>query len=120
MIEMSCLFVAHSIPPPPETKDFEVSIDHDVTQTRDLVSRGIRPPPQGHEKSIEEFVRCNLGDEVFERNLGDEFFERLINPFCSGVYVGDPSQLSMEATFGKVWWLEQNGGSIIGGTFKAL
>ncbi|XP_062084820.1 protoporphyrinogen oxidase 1, chloroplastic [Humulus lupulus] len=72
---------------------------------------GIRPPPPVHEESVEEFVR---------RNLGDEVFERLIEPFCSGVYAGDPSKLSMKAAFGKVWKLEQNGGSIIGGTFKAI
>ncbi|KAJ4967683.1 hypothetical protein NE237_014384 [Protea cynaroides] len=72
---------------------------------------GIRPPPPGHEESIEEFVR---------RNLGDEVFERLIEPFCSGVYAGDPSKLSMKAAFGKVWKLEQNGGSIMGGAIKAI
>ncbi|GKC13817.1 protoporphyrinogen oxidase 1, chloroplastic, partial [Tanacetum coccineum] len=63
------------------------------------------------EESVEEFVR---------RNLGDEVFERLIEPFCSGVYAGDPSKLSMKAAFGKVWKLEQNGGSIVGGAFKAI
>ncbi|KAK4486710.1 hypothetical protein RD792_006770 [Penstemon davidsonii] len=72
---------------------------------------GLRPSPPGHEESVEEFVR---------RNLGDEVFERLIEPFCSGVYAGDPSKLSMKAAFGKVWKLEKNGGSIIGGTFKAI
>eukprot|EP00262_Sarcandra_glabra_P010447 TRINITY_DN2573_c0_g1_i1.p1 TRINITY_DN2573_c0_g1~~TRINITY_DN2573_c0_g1_i1.p1 ORF type:complete len:585 (-),score=86.43 TRINITY_DN2573_c0_g1_i1:149-1855(-) len=72
---------------------------------------GLRPPPPGHEESVEDFVR---------RNLGDEVFERLIEPFCSGVYAGDPAKLSMKAAFGKVWKLEQNGGSIISGTFKAI
>jgi protoporphyrinogen oxidase len=32
---------------------------------------------QGREESVEEFVR---------RNLGAEVFERLIEPFCSGAY----------------------------------
>ncbi|KAF5785316.1 putative protoporphyrinogen oxidase [Helianthus annuus] len=72
---------------------------------------GIRPPPPDREESVEEFVR---------RNLGDEVFERLIEPFCSGVYAGDPSKLSMKAAFGKVWKLEKNGGSIIGGAIKAI
>lgn len=50
------------------------------------------PMPE-YEESVEQFIR---------RNLGAEVFERLIEPFCSGVYAGDPSKLSMQAAFNRV------------------
>ena len=72
---------------------------------------GIKEPMPEYEETVEQFVR---------RNLGDEVFYRLIEPFCSGVYAGDPTKLSMKAAFGKVYDLEKNGGSIIGGVIKLL
>ncbi|KAL2650754.1 hypothetical protein R1flu_018882 [Riccia fluitans] len=72
---------------------------------------GFKAPPPDREESVEEFVR---------RNLGDEVFERLIEPFCSGVYAGDPAKLSMKAAFGKVWKLEQNSGSIVKGAISTI
>jgi len=55
-------------------------------------------------------------------NIRIKVLETLLSWFLSytGVYAGDPSKLSMKAAFGKVWRLEQNGGSIIGGAFKAI
>lgn len=70
---------------------------------------GVKAPLPDKEETIEEFIR---------RNLGEEVFERLIEPFCSGVYAGDPSKLSMEAAFGKIHALEKQGGSLIGGSLK--
>lgn len=70
-----------------------------------------KAPMPAEEESVEKFVR---------RNLGAEVFERLIEPFCSGVYAGDPSKLSMKAAFGKVYDLELKGGSIIGGVLALL
>ncbi|EFJ43713.1 hypothetical protein VOLCADRAFT_83109 [Volvox carteri f. nagariensis] len=61
------------------------------------------------EESVEQFIR---------RNLGDEVFERLIEPFCSGVYAGDPSKLSMKAAFNRIWILEKDGSSLVGGALK--
>eukprot|EP01024_Parvocaulis_polyphysoides_P070033 TRINITY_DN8615_c0_g3_i1.p1 TRINITY_DN8615_c0_g3~~TRINITY_DN8615_c0_g3_i1.p1 ORF type:complete len:558 (-),score=83.19 TRINITY_DN8615_c0_g3_i1:276-1910(-) len=69
------------------------------------------PPPQGVEESVESFIR---------RNLGEEMFERLIEPFCSGVYAGDPAKLGMKAAFGKIAVLEENGGSLVGGAIKLM
>jgi len=68
-------------------------------------------PPPAYEESVEQFIR---------RNLGDEVFYRLIEPFCSGVYAGDPSKLSMKAAFGKIHVLEEKGGSLVGGAIKGM
>lgn len=76
-----------------------------------LGALGFKAPLPEYEESVEQYVR---------RNLGEEVFERLIEPFCSGVYAGDPKKLSMKAAFGKVYDLEKKGGSIIGGVIKLI
>ncbi|MBX7152279.1 protoporphyrinogen oxidase [bacterium] len=62
-----------------------------------------------HEETIAEFV---------ERRLGKEFLDYAINPFVAGVYAGNPSQLSVQAAFPKLYALEKNYGSLIKGQIK--
>lgn len=51
----------------------------------------------------------------FSRRIGPEVMERMVDPFVSGVYSGDPSKMSIRATFPSLWEAEQRGGSIIKG-----
>lgn len=62
------------------------------------------------EESIASFVR---------RRLGGEILEKLVAPFLSGVYAGDPDQLSVQACFPKLAEFESEAGSILRGGLKA-
>lgn len=66
------------------------------------------PSDPAIEESIAEFVR---------RRLGREFLEYAIDPFVSGIYAGDPEQISVKAAFPKLHALEQRWGSLIRGQF---
>jgi oxygen-dependent protoporphyrinogen oxidase len=52
------------------------------------------------------------------RRMGKAFLEYGISALVSGIYAGDPDALSIRHAFGKVWNLEQNYGSLIGGALK--
>ncbi len=54
----------------------------------------------------------------FERRFGDEAARVLAGAFVSGVYAGDPSQLSAAAAFGLFWGFEQSKGSMILGALE--
>ncbi|WP_277867398.1 protoporphyrinogen oxidase [Candidatus Synechococcus calcipolaris] len=60
--------------------------------------------------------RLGSGDEsvtdFFQRHLGQEVLERLVAPFVSGVYAGDPAQLSAAAAFRRIVQLEKLGGGV--------
>lgn len=64
------------------------------------------PSDPALEESIAQFVR---------RRLGDEFLDYAIDPFVSGIYAGDPEQISVKAAFPKLHALEQRWGSLIRG-----
>ena len=69
----------------------------------------IAPAPPDVEESIAAFVR---------RRLGTEFLDYAIDPFVSGVYAGDPEQISVPAAFPRLHALEQKYGSLIRGQIK--
>ncbi|MBL8314934.1 MAG: protoporphyrinogen oxidase [Rubrivivax sp.] len=64
------------------------------------------PSDPALEESIATFVR---------RRLGSEFLDYAIDPFVSGIYAGDPEQISVKAAFPKLHALEQRWGSLIRG-----
>jgi protoporphyrinogen/coproporphyrinogen III oxidase len=61
------------------------------------------------EESIAEFVR---------RRLGQEMLDYAIGPFVSGVYAGDPDQLSIRWAVRKIYALERDYGSLIRGAIR--
>lgn len=65
--------------------------------------------PDADQETVTQFVR---------RRLGREFLDYVINPFVSGVYAGDPDQLSIRDAFFKVYALERDYGSMIKGAIK--
>lgn len=63
----------------------------------------------GYYQSIANFVR---------RRLGAEFLDYAINPFISGVFAGDPEQLSVKSAFPKLYRLEEVYGGLVKGMIK--
>jgi oxygen-dependent protoporphyrinogen oxidase len=71
--------------------------------------RGTLPP--NPDESIAEFVR---------RKFGNSLLENLAGPFVSGVYAGDPEQLSLRSSFPKIHELESKYGSVLRGAMKQM
>jgi oxygen-dependent protoporphyrinogen oxidase len=68
------------------------------------------PPSDPHvEETVAEFV---------ERRLGREMLDYAINPFVSGVFAGIPEELSVRASFPRLFEIEQRYGSLIKGAIK--
>lgn len=71
----------------------------------------------------EPFIRRGTAeDESVEafitRRLGREVFQYAADPFVTGIYAGDSSQLSMRHTFPSMWRAEREAGSLIRGVIK--
>ena len=55
---------------------------------------------------------------LVRRRMGESFLEYTVDPFILGVYAGDPDYLITKYALPKLYNLEQNYGSFIGGTLK--
>jgi protoporphyrinogen/coproporphyrinogen III oxidase len=69
-----------------------------------------RTKPPSEEESVASFVR---------RKFGHEILEYLVSPFVSGIYAGDPEQLSLKAAFPSLEEWEREYGSVIRGAMKS-
>ncbi len=58
--------------------------------------------------------------DLVKRRLGQSFLEYAIDPFILGVYAGDPSRLVPKYALPKLYNLEQDYGSFVGGTIKKM
>ena len=70
----------------------------------------------------EPFVRSKSPEiesvaDFVSRRISPEFLDKAIDPFVSGVYAGDPHDLSMRSAFPKLYEMERDFGSLIMGTF---
>ncbi len=74
---------------------------------RDLFGKS-RPPEQ--DESVAGFVR---------RKFSAELLENLVGPFVSGIYAGDPEQLSLRGAFPQLHEAEKSAGSIVRGMMRA-
>jgi oxygen-dependent protoporphyrinogen oxidase len=71
--------------------------------------RATHPPKP--DESIAAFVR---------RKFGDSLLENLAGPFVSGVYAGDPEQLSLRSAFPQIHKWESENGSVVRGAMKQM
>ena len=74
---------------------------------RDLLSKSQPPEP---DESVAAFVR---------RKFSAELLEKLAGPFVSGIYAGDPEQLSLRGAFPQVHEAEKSAGSIVRGMMRS-
>lgn len=74
-----------------------------------LLGEPFRKKGTNPEETIADLVR---------RRMGKTFLRNVVDPFISGVYSGDPEKLVTKYAIPKLYQLEQDYGSFIGGGFK--
>jgi len=57
-------------------------------------------------------------DNMVRRRMGESFLNYAVDPFILGVYAGDPSKIIPKYALPKLYYLEQDYGSFIGGAVK--
>ncbi|NPA36945.1 MAG: protoporphyrinogen oxidase [Chlorobi bacterium] len=74
-----------------------------------LLGEPFRKPGTNPDETIAALVR---------RRMGTSFLDYAVNPFISGIYAGDPEKLITKFALPKLYRLEQDYGSFIGGAIK--
>ncbi|MFV0553931.1 MAG: protoporphyrinogen oxidase [Mangrovibacterium sp.] len=74
-----------------------------------LLGEPFRKPGNNPDESLADMVR---------RRMGKSFLQYAVDPFVSGIYAGNPEQLVTKYALPKLYNLEQNYGSFIGGSVK--
>ncbi|MBS0011600.1 MAG: protoporphyrinogen oxidase [Bacteroidales bacterium] len=74
-----------------------------------ILGEPFRKPGKNPHESVADLVR---------RRMGESFLDYAVDPFISGVYAGNPERLITKYALPKLYNLEQNYGSFIGGAIK--
>ncbi len=74
-----------------------------------LLAEPFRPPGTNPDEPLSELVK---------RRMGQSFLDYAIDPFILGVYSGDPAKLITRHAFPKLYQLEHQYGSFIGGSIR--
>ncbi|MFP4525536.1 MAG: protoporphyrinogen oxidase [Bacteroidales bacterium] len=61
---------------------------------------------------------CETLDQLVKRRMGQSFLNYAVDPFILGVYAGDPARIVPKYALPKLYYLEQDYGSFIGGAIK--
>ncbi|TSA38175.1 MAG: protoporphyrinogen oxidase [Porphyromonadaceae bacterium] len=74
-----------------------------------LLGEPFRPPGKNPDENLADMVR---------RRMGVSFLNYAVDPFILGIYAGDPAQLVTRYALPKLYNLEQDYGSFIGGSIR--